>query len=546
MRLFYTFLLSSLFWGVACTTAVENNDKKVFRCNQANVTSLDPAFANTLSNWDASSQIFNGLIELDKDLNVKTCLAKSWELSEDLKTYTFILHDNIYFHDHHLFPNGKGRKVTAYDFEYSLKRIVDTTDIYNKGIWVYKDKVLKNSNGTISDTCFKAVNDSTFKIYLQSPYPHFIEILSMPYGFVVPKEIAEHYGRDFRRNPIGTGPFCFKEWDEGNTLILLKNKNYFREGYPKLDAVQMYFIGDKSQEFRMFMMGKLDYATSLDENSRDEVIYLDGSIKENMKEKYHVNKIPYLTTTYLGMQLDKNAPCYKDMPDHPLLNKKFRQALNYAINKERLVTYLQNSLGESGHHGVVPNCIPNFNARKVKGYTYQPELALKLLNESGADFKKYPLVLSITKQNKSLGEYLLKQWEEILGVQVKVEILDGGMMIEKSDKGELPFFRAGWIADYPNAENFLALFYGPNEAPLGPNRTRYKNETYDKMYRQSKFETSTEDRAVIFQQMDSIMIQEAPIIPLYHSEILQLQQKNIQNLEPNSLNLLHLERVDKE
>lgn len=541
----FNYVLIAFLFLFSCTSSTIENQKKVFRYNQTNVTSLDPAFASTMANVTATTQLFNGLVSLNKDLKIEPSLAKSWIISEDLKTYTFNLHNNVFFHDHSLFLDGKGRKVTAYDVEYSLRRIIDTTDIYNKGIWIFKDKVLKKANGLISDTCFKAVNDSVFKIFLESPYPHFIEILSMPYAFVVPKEVAEHYGRDFRNHPIGTGPFYFKEWDEGNTLIYLKNENYFKKGYPKLDAVQAYFVGDRSQAFRMFMMGKLDYITGLDENSRDDVIYLDGSIKEEISQKYVAKKVPYLITTYLAFQLDSNSICYEKTPNHPYLNQKFRQALNYSIDRKRLVTYLRNSLGEAGEYGMTPPCVPYFNAKNVKGYTYQPELALKLLKESGVNLN-YDLKLHVTKDNKALSEFLIKQWEEVLGVVIKIETIEGGVMYEQAESGKIGFFRAGWIGDYPNAENFLALFYGPNETPAGPNKTHFKNNQFDSLYQQSKYQKDVASQAPLFEQMDNIMMKYSPVIVLYHDEILQLQQKNVINLETNAMNLLNLEKVDKQ
>ncbi len=530
----------------ACSSSSQQSDKKVFRYNQTSITSLDPAFASTMSNVNTVGHLFNGLVELDKDLKVQPALANLWTISDDLTTYTFTLRDNIYFHDHKLFPNGKGRKVTAYDFEYSFKRIIDTTSIYNKGIWVFKDKVLRAPGGTLSDTCFKAINDSTFRIYLQSPYPHFIEILSMPYAYVIPKEIAEHYGRDFRRNPVGTGPFCFKEWDEGNTLILLKNENYYKTDYPKLDAVQIYSVGDRSQAFRMFMMGKLDYITSLDENARDEVIHLDGSFKEKIRNQFKAHKVPYLITTYLAFQLDSSSECYQGKPDHPYLDKQFRQALNYAIDRERLVTYLRNSLGSPGHHGITPSSVPYFNAEKVKGYTYQPEFALQLLKKSQVNLDKYPLSLHVTKDNKALSEFLIKQWEEVLGVTIKIEIIEGSVMFERAEKGQIGFFRAGWIGDYPNAENFLALFYGPNKTPAGPNKTHFENLEFDSLYLKSKYIRDVNERGNVFEYMDNIMMKESPVIVLYHDEILQLEQRNVLNIETNAMNHLHLEQVDKQ
>ncbi|NCP51184.1 MAG: ABC transporter substrate-binding protein, partial [Flavobacteriales bacterium] len=181
----------------------KSTDNLVFRYNEhKNISSLDPAFSKDLADIWATNQLFNGLVQMDDKMQVLPSIAKDWTISEDALTYTFILRKDIFFHKHKLFGKDSTRTVKASDFEYSLNRLKDSK-IASPGRWVL-NKVER----------YQAINDTLFEIHLQQPFPAFLGLLSMKYCSVVPKEIVEHYGSDFRANPIGTGPFKFKRWEE--------------------------------------------------------------------------------------------------------------------------------------------------------------------------------------------------------------------------------------------------------------------------------------------------------------------------------------------
>ena len=547
--LIYSYLLILL---TNCGKGPESTDgKHVFRYNCHEVLgSLDPAFASDQATIWATTQLYNGLIELDSNLRVQPSLAESWVISEDLKTYTFNIRGGVHFHDHELFEGGKGRILNAYDVEYSLKRICDTTDIYNKGIWIFKDKVLKDQFGRISDTCFKAVDDQTFKVYLEQPSPHFLQILAMPYAFVIPHEVAEHYGREFRSHPVGTGPFKFSLWEEGNTLIFLKNEAYWKsnskgERLPYLDAVQVSFTPDKGQAFRSFMLGSLDMVSGIEFSFIDDVLYMDGAFKENIESKFNCTKIPYLNTEYIGIQLDPEAPCYKGK-DHPLLNVDFRKALTYAIDKNRLVATLRNGVGNPGNHGMVPPAVPDFELNKINTYQFDPAKAISSFEQSGWKGRALPeIYLTIAKENKDMGEFLSKQWEEVLSISIKVQIKEPKAIRGLANKGQLNFFKGSWLGDYPDAENYLALFYSNNFTPNGPNKTHFKDDTFDSLYLGAAFEEDHELRYRQFETMDKLVMESAPVIVLFYDEVVLLSQKNVSGLASNPMNVLKLEATRK-
>ncbi|MGB5977344.1 MAG: ABC transporter substrate-binding protein, partial [Cyclobacteriaceae bacterium] len=283
------------------TSREDAGQKKVFRYNQAEgISSLDPAFARNQANIWATTQIYNGLFELNDDLYPVASLADTWKISEDGTTYTFRIRQGVKFHDNEVFEGGKGREIKAADFVYSFKRILDPSTA-STGAWIFNDKVARSEDGEVAENWVEAVDDYTIVVRLQKPFGPFLEILTMPYTFVVPKEAVDKYGKDFRTHPIGTGPFVFKSWEEGNNLILLKNESYWRKDVngrqlPHLDAVQVTFINDKTQEFMTFKQGKLDFMSGNQADLTEQILAENGEVKDELKDKFVVQKVPYLNT----------------------------------------------------------------------------------------------------------------------------------------------------------------------------------------------------------------------------------------------------------
>src|SRR5688572_14587184 len=247
--------LTFILFFTSCYSSEETSEK-VFHYNETTgISSLDPAFAKNQSVMWAIHQLYNTLVEIDSNLNLKPSLAHRWEISEDKKTYTFYLRDDIYFHDDACFQGGRGRKMKAADVEYSLTRIIKGITA-SPGSWIFNNKV-------DSLKPFKAINDSTFQLVLARPYHPILGILSMQYCSIVPKEAVEKYGSDFRRHPVGTGPLSFVAWEEGQALILKKHSGYFEKDssgntLPYLDGVKVSFFDSKATEFLLFRQGKLE------------------------------------------------------------------------------------------------------------------------------------------------------------------------------------------------------------------------------------------------------------------------------------------------
>ena len=534
----YLFLISCALVLGSCSGEHEN-DKNIFHYNeQTGIASLDPAFAKNQSIMWAVHQLYNTLVEVDQDLNTVPSLAKSWEISGDRLTYTFHLRNDVFFHNDDVFENRKGRKLIAKDVEYSLKRIIDKRTA-SPGAWIFNSKV-DSVNG------FKAINDSTFQIKLIRPYMPILGILSMQYCSIVPKEAIEKYGSDFRRHPVGTGPFRFVAWDEGQALILKKNKNYFERDsagkrLPYLDGIKVSFYDSKATEFLLFRQKQIDFINDIESSFKDEVLTKTGQLRKNWEGKIVLQTHPYLNIEYLGMLVDTTNPLVKNSP---IRLKKIRQAINYGFDRKKMILYLRNSLGIPAESGFVPDGLPSFDSAKVKGYYYDPVKSKQLLNEAGfPDGNGLPVIKLLTIPNYSdLAGFIAKQLEEA-GIPVQVEVVQKSLLLELTSNSRALFFRGSWIADYPDAENYLSVFYSKNPAP--PNYTRYKNPEFDKLFEKALTETNDSLRYELYREADQVMIDDAPVVPLWYDEWIHFSQPEIKNFNVNGLNLLELRNVYK-
>lgn len=522
------FALTLLLFSCGNGESSSDSNKKIFKYNQPNtITSLDPAFAKSQNNIWAIHHLYNGLVELDEGLNVKPSIAKSWETSEDGTTITFQLRDDVFFHDHSGFPEGKGRKVTAQDFVYSFNRILDEKT-GSPGAWIF--------DAVASEEPFSATDDATFVLKLKQPFRPIMGILSMQYCSVVPKEIIEKMGADFRANPVGTGPFKFKNWLEGQAMFLEKNENYFEAGLPKLDGVKISFVGDRKTAFLEFKKGNLDYMSGLESSFADELLTKEGTLQESMATDINFIKIPFLNSEYLGINMTKE--------DNPLKNKLVRQALNYGFDRDLMLKQLRNSVGKSANSGFTPRGLPSFD-NKITGYSYNPELSKALLTQAGhPNGKGLPEIqLMTTKGYVDLCTFIARQWQE-LGVKVQIESVESATLRNMIKEGKVDFFRGSWIADYPDGESFLVVFNGDKSAP--PNYTQFKNKKFDALYEQSLNENDDKKRYELYQEMEKIVIDQSPVIFLFYDETAVFARKNISGISKNALNLLDLKRVDKQ
>jgi oligopeptide transport system substrate-binding protein len=526
-------------------------NRSVFRMNlYAGLSTLDPAYASDQSAGWMCGQLFNGLLEFDSTLALKPALCRDWSVSDSGLTYTFHLRTDVWFHPSPLLGPDSTRRMVASDVTYSFTRICDPA-VAAKGFWIFNGKVagVDAYRAGLSDRIagFEAPDDSTFIIHMQSPFAPFPNLLAMAYASVVPHEVVEHYGKDFRSHPIGTGPFRFKSWNENVSLILLKNDNYFEwEGdtrLPLLDAVHVRFIRERLSEFVELCQGRLDLVNGIDKTTKDEVFDPQGSIREKYRRQFQFHSSPQLNTEFIGILVDSTLPV---AAGHPLTDVRVRRALNYAIDREALVTYVLNGNGFPAHAGMIPYGIGGYAYDSVAGFRYDPDRAAQLLAEAGFSGGKGmpPLTIHSVATYQGAMEFVQKSWER-LGLTVQIDNMDGPTLREKASKGEINLWRAGWIADYPDAENYLGLFASAQIPPNGPNRMRYRDAAYDQLFAQAQTEPNDSIRLHQYLTLENRMLADAPVVLLYYDRILRIVSRDVTGLYTNATNMLYLKRVRK-
>jgi ABC-type transport system substrate-binding protein len=517
----------------ACSTQNQTDFKQVFRYNEAaGISSLDPAFARNMENMWGVNQLYEGLVQLDASMQIIPSLASSWEIDSLGTTYTFHLKPSIYFHDDSCF-GGEKRKLVAEDVLFSVARIMDASTA-SPGRWVF-DKLdnAKGANG------MKVLDDTTIQFYLKEAYSPFLSLLTMPYAAVVAKEAVAYYADDFARNPVGTGPYQLFIWKDNVKLVLHKNKSYHEGWSNELapEAVMVSFIKDKGAAFLELLKGNLDMISGIDGGWKDEMLNANGKLLPSYQEQFYLQKAPYLKTDYLGFQLDTNV-----LATSAWNNKLVRQAINYAIDKQKIITYLRAGVGIPANAGFVPPSLKGNEASNVKNYDL--EKAKTLLAEAGyKDGVGLPkLVISTTANYLDICELIQNQLKAI-GIKSQVDVLPSSNHRQLVANGQLRFFRKSWIADFPNAENFMCLFASNNKAPNGPNYTRYQNAEMDALIEQATIATDFAMQQYLFAKADSLLQEELPVIPLFYDEVIRVVNKRITHFPVNGMNMLMLKHT---
>jgi peptide/nickel transport system substrate-binding protein len=419
--------------------------------------------------------------------------------------------------------------VTAADFEFSFKRLLDPK-LASPGVWVLS-----------SVDKFITKDPHTFQIKLKHPFPAFLGLLSMKYCSVVPKEIIEYYGSDFRSHPIGTGPFFFKKWSENNKLVFRKNQRYFENDsagnkLPYLEAIAITFLADKQSEYSQFIQGNLDFISGLDAAYKDDILTPNGELQAKYKPSVNMLKSPYLNTEYLGFYMDSDIP--------EVQSRLLRQAFNYGFDRNKMITYLRNNIGSPANGGFIPRGLPGFEP--TIGFDFRPEKAKALVTEykTQTNDPNPTLKLSTTENYLSFCEFIQRALLDI-GLNISIDVMPASALKSAKANGKTAVFRASWVADYPDAQNYLSLFYSKNFTPNGPNYTHFKNEEFDRMYENAMTETNDSSRIELYEKMDAVVMKEAPITVLFYDEVVRFTQKNIEGLGINPTNLLELKKVRK-
>ncbi|HNU60429.1 MAG TPA: ABC transporter substrate-binding protein, partial [Aquaticitalea sp.] len=285
-----------------------------------------------------------------------------------------------------------------------------------------------------------------------------------------------------------------------------------------------------------FAQGNIDFVSGLDASYKDEILTADGALRSNYENDVNMIRGPYLNTEYLAFYLDSEVP--------EIQSEMIRKAVNYGFDRSKMMIYLRNGVGIPAKGGFIPKGLPGYN--ESNGFEYQPETAKNLV----AQFKKETgiknpqITITTTSNYLSFCEYIQREIQKT-GLDVKVDVVPAATLKDAKANGKLDMFRASWIADYPDAENYLSLYYSKNFAPNGPNYSHFKDDTFDALYEQAFTVTNPEDRATLYSKMDSLVMKKTPVVVMFYDEVIRFTRKNVSGLGINPTNLLDLKRVKK-
>jgi ABC-type transport system substrate-binding protein len=468
-----------------------------FRLFGPDPITLDPACASDAASAQYIVEVFSGLVSFDRDLNLIPDIASEWDISEDGTVYTFHLRSNVLFHD-------GSRRVTASDFKFSMERALNPATQSTVGE-VYLDDIVGAQafvSGEASEvTGIRVVDDNTLEITIDAPKSYFLDKLSYPTAYVVDRrEVGDSTcfrGADWTRRPNGTGPFRLTDVELGQRIELEANGSYYLDPKASLAKVTYFLAGGSA--LVMYENDEIDL-TGVGINDIERIRDASDPLNAEFVE------LASMDTFYIGF--NAQAPPFNDV--------RVRQALAMAIDKELLADNILKELVVPAN-GVLPPGISGFNPN-LTGLPHDPEGARALLDDAGGPDLLKDIVLLTSGQGASVGpilDALLAMWDQNLGVTVAVEQEDFGLFLRDLDQGDFQMFSLGWIADYPDPQNFLDIKL---HSQSDNNETAYSNPQVDQLLEQARIETDEATRLRLYQQAEEIIVQEAPWIPLYHGK----------------------------
>ncbi len=565
MKLFFVFF-TSVFIVISCSKdnrqRSENSGGSLTMALENQPSTYQPRKVLDYYSAAVLHQINEGLVGFDaQSLKIIPMIAHSWTISDDGKTYEFVIREDVKFHPHKVFKNEKDRILTPEDIIYSFELACSPNDdgsptsAYNivfKGLIEGVDDFFTGKKDKISGLSFSG-NKLTIK--LQYEDKNFLNKMANIATFISSKKVIEG---GYEMDKIGTGPFVFSNYvdHEVPQLILTRNDDYYKvdeEGnaLPYLDSLIFIIQSRKMEQLSMFENGEIDLIIGLPTSRITRM--LEGRIKD-----FNVNGDEPPKLVLENNPLLESHYYYFNMEDDRFKNPLVRKAFNYAINKDEIGRdILRNQFYEIGKYGVIPpvrNALKGYDFKGVEkvGYTYNPELAQKLLAEAGypggEGFGSVNLRYSISDIHSAVADEFSKQIFRVLGINVNIDGSSFEQLQEDGAVGNGDIFRLGWSADYPSPESFLMSFYGgfvPDspEEPSTMNQSRYNNFLFDEFIDRAKSSEKASEQMSNFSKAEIELMKDPPVIPLWYSGDIQITQSYIRDLHFNALNYFDFRKV---
>ena len=469
---------------------------------------LDPHISTDARSAQIIVELYGGLVTINEQLDLVPDLASRWDISADGTVYTFYIRDDAVFHD--------GTPVTAEDVRWSLERAANpltespVVDQYLGDIVGAEERINGDAQ---SISGLRVIDDRTLEITIDAPKSYFLAKLTYPTGFVLDRRNVEANQRSWFRQPNGTGPFKLERYDVGESLILARNDDYHL-GPPNLQEVEFILSGGtamlmyENDEIHIAGVGLADLDRVIDTN--------------NVLNSELMRSAPTFSVQYIGMKV--NEP--------PLDDPNVRQALNLAIDKQEIAHIV---LGDQvvPAQGILPPGFPGYDPN-VTGYQYDAERARQLLAESkyGADLDNIPPIVMTSSGSFGAAvsldmEVVLQMWEKNLSLQVDFQRTEFATFLRDLHSRRFQMFDIGWIADYPDPENFLDILF---HSESSNNHTGYDSPEVDGILMQARTETDETLRFELYNQAERLILEDAPWVPLWYSgERYILVKPNVQD-----------------
>ncbi|HEU4719427.1 MAG TPA: ABC transporter substrate-binding protein [Bacteroidia bacterium] len=532
----------------------------VFRMNETeDFRTLYPLNIVEVVGDHIGSQVYEGLVKFNqKDLSIMPGLATRWDIKDSSTHFIFHMRKGVFFHDDPCFPGGKGREVKASDIKYCFDMLCTASPNNQQYSNTFKDRVAGANEYFASTDSKKPLaggvsgvtvpDDSTVDIRLVRPMPGFLNILATQGCWIYPQEALAKYGDEMRVHCVGTGPFRVKSIKEGDAVILEYNPKYWmfdewNNRLPYLDIVEFRFIKDKRSEIIAFKNKELDMVFRLPVEMANDIMGELSQAKEHGAD-FVFQSNPAMSLTYYGFQNKLS----------PFDNVKVRQAFNYAINREYICEKVLMGDAVPAVYGIVPPSLPGYDAKTINGYNYDPDKAKQLLAEAGyPGGKNFPATtLYINNgggdRNTMTADYVRKQLNDVLGINVTVELVPFAQHLENIETGKALFWRTGWIADYPDPETFLTTLYGKHiPATMNErsslNSVRYSSPLFDSLFEAAANEPDAVKRTDLYHRADQVAMSDAAIMPIYYETNDRLVQKNVRGFDINPMEYRDMTRV---
>jgi len=560
VNFFLLFIFALGFWS--CTPKRSSRDATVYGILDQPVRTLDPIHSSERYSTTIVSQIYEGLYHyhyLKRPIELRPAIAESLpEISEDGMTYTIRLKKGVMFQDDEAFEGAKGREVLAEDFVYSWKRLADPAN-RSPGFWIF-DGHIKGLNAwrkgisegtTTYDSPIEglsATSSHVLKIQLTKPFFQFPYLLAMPFSMVVPKEAVLKYGENFSEHPVGSGPFYLKKWNRKSEIRLSRNVNFRQAVYPSegtkedrslgrledagkplplANEVLIRVLSESQPMWLTFMQGNLDF-TMLPKENLPLLLQDDQPTRLMIKKSIRIHKYSRSDLVFVAFNME-----------HPILgkNKKLRQALARAYDTPSALKKIYGGRGILAQGPIPPN-LEGYDPKFKNGLSYDLEKAKALLAEAGyPNGKGLPTfdydMASQNATSRQMGEFFKLQMAK-LGVKIKLVSNSFAQFNKKVKSKKVEIFGMGWYADYPDAENFLQLFYSKNISP-GSNMSNFRSRKYDKMYEASRAMKPGPEREELYKKMNSFIASETPMFFNIHNQRYLPYYDWLKNYKENSI-----------